>query len=58
MNFIGMDIHKKATVAVVKDEQGNLLKEAKFENSKENFQEFLNTKKFTYIPSDIALLPI
>ena len=42
MNFIGMDIHKKATVAVVKDEQGNLIKEAKFENSKENFQEFLN----------------
>jgi hypothetical protein len=29
MNFIGMDIHKKATLAVVKDEQGNLLKEAK-----------------------------
>ena len=27
MNYIGMDIHKQFTVAVVKDEQGNKLVE-------------------------------
>jgi transposase len=41
MNFIGMDIHKQFTVAVVKDEQGNELAKEKFENNKENFSEFL-----------------
>ena len=41
MNFIGMDIQKKFTVAVVKDEQGNELAKDKFENSKERFADFL-----------------
>mgnify|MGYP001578047484 FL=1 len=41
MNYIGMDIHKQFTVAVVKDEQGNKLAEEKFINSKINFDEFL-----------------
>ena len=41
MNYIGMDIHKQFTVAVVKDEQGNELTKEKFENSKENFSDFL-----------------
>ena len=41
MNFIGMDIHKQFTVAVVKDEQGNELAKDKFENSKERFADFL-----------------
>jgi len=41
MNFIGMDIHKQFTVAVVKDEQGNELAKEKFENNKENFSDFL-----------------
>ena len=41
MNFIGMDIHKKFTVAVAKDEQGNELAKDKFENSKETFADFL-----------------
>jgi len=41
MNFIGMDIHKQTTTAVAKDEQGNILNEARFDNSKENFKSFL-----------------
>lgn len=41
MNYIGMDIHKKFTVAVAKDKEGNKLAEDKFENSKENFADFL-----------------
>ncbi len=41
MNYIGMDIHKQFTVAVVKDEQGNKLAEDKFDNSEENFSIFL-----------------
>jgi transposase len=42
MNYIGMDIHKQFTVAVAKDEQGNVLAEDKFENNKETFGEFLS----------------
>lgn len=41
MNYIGMDIHKQFTVAVVKDEQGNELAEEKFTNSPEHFATFL-----------------
>ena len=41
MNYIGMDIHKQFTVAVVKDEQGNKLAEDKFDNSEDNFSRFL-----------------
>ena len=42
MNYIGMDIHKQFTVAVVKDKEGNELENEKFENSKENFKKFLS----------------
>lgn len=41
MNYIGMDIHKQFTVAVVKDKEGNQLAEEKFDNSKDNFANFL-----------------
>jgi len=41
MNYIGMDIHKQFTFAVVKDEKGNEIAKEKFENSKENFGKFL-----------------
>lgn len=41
MNYIGMDIHKKFTVAVVKDKEGNKLAEEKFENSEVNFKNLL-----------------
>jgi transposase len=36
-----MDIHKRFTFAVVKDEQGNKLYEEKFDNCKDNFAKFL-----------------
>jgi len=45
MNYIGMDIHKQFTVAVVKDEQGNKLAEEKFNNSEENFGNFMQNYK-------------
>lgn len=45
MNYIGMDIHKQFTVAVVKDEQGNKLVEDKFENSEDNFGGFMQQFK-------------
>lgn len=45
MNYIGMDIHKQFTVAVVKDEQGNKLAEEKFNNSEENFGNFMQGYK-------------
>ncbi len=45
MNYIGMDIHKQFTVAVVKDEQGNKLAEDKFTNSEENFGSFMRQYK-------------
>src|SRR3989338_9141350 len=41
MNYIGMDIHKQFTFAVVKDEQGKEIAKEKFDNSKENFSIFL-----------------
>jgi len=41
MNYIGMDIHKQFTVAVVKDKEGNEIENGKFDNSKENFKKFL-----------------
>lgn len=45
MNYIGMDIHKQFTVAVVKDEQGNKLAEEKFTNSEINFGNFMQIYK-------------
>ena len=42
MNYIGMDIHKQFTFAVVKDEQGKEIAKEKFDNSKENFSKFLD----------------
>jgi len=45
MNYIGMDIHKQFTVAVVKDEQGNKLAEEKFTNSEDNFGDFMQQYK-------------
>lgn len=42
MNYIGMDIHKRFTFAVAKDEQGNKISEEKFDNSKDNFAKFLS----------------
>jgi len=45
MNYIGMDIHKQFTVAVVKDEQGNKLAEDKFTNSEDNFGSFMQQFK-------------
>lgn len=41
MNYIGMDVHKRFTYAVVKDEHGNELAKERFDNSKENFSSFL-----------------
>lgn len=41
MNYIGMDIHKEFTFAVVKDEQGTEIAEDKFNNSPEQFTNFL-----------------
>ncbi len=45
MNYIGMDIHKQFTVAVVKDDNGNKLAKEKFDNSEEDFSKFLNAYK-------------
>lgn len=45
MNYIGMDIHKQFTVAVVKDEQGNKIAEDKFDNSEDNFGNFMQIFK-------------
>ncbi|HEY4713974.1 MAG TPA: IS110 family transposase [Aquirhabdus sp.] len=41
MNYIGMDIHKKNTYAVVKDELGNKLAEDEMASSKEALARFL-----------------
>ncbi len=41
INYIGMEIHKKFTVAVAKDRDGNKLSEEKFDNHKCNFERFL-----------------
>jgi len=45
MNYIGMDVHKIFTYAVVKDERGNSLAEEKFDNSVANFGIFLQPFK-------------
>lgn len=45
MNYIGMDIHKQFTVAVVKDKEGNELTSEKFENNRENFESLLKNFK-------------
>jgi transposase len=52
MNYIGMDIHKQFTVAVVKDNEGKELETEKFENSKENFVKFLKV----YLPDDTKIV--
>jgi transposase len=52
MNYIGMDIHKQFTVAVVKDKEGKELGLEKFENSKENFNKFLKT----YTPEETKIV--
>jgi len=52
MNYIGMDIHKQFTFAVVKDEQGNKLAEDKFENSEDNFSKFLEI----YYPEETKIV--
>lgn len=41
MNYIGMDVHKRFTYAVVKDETGKDLAQERFDNSEANFQSFL-----------------
>jgi len=45
MNYIGMDVHKRFTYAVAKDERGNSLAEEKFDNGVANFGIFLQTFK-------------
>jgi len=40
MYFAGLDIHKVFTFGVIKDEGGEVLNKAKFENSEENFESF------------------
>lgn len=52
MNYIGMDIHKQFTVAVVKDEQGTELADEKFANSKDNFGKFL----VNYLPNETKIV--
>jgi len=44
-NYVGLDIHKRFTYGVIKNEQGNKIKEDKFENSQENFDLFLKDCK-------------
>jgi len=45
MNYVGMDVHKHFTYAVVKDSQGNRLAEDKFTNDSVNFELFLEPYK-------------
>ncbi|MDP2926171.1 MAG: IS110 family transposase [Nanoarchaeota archaeon] len=52
MNYIGMDIHKKFTVAVAKDRDGNKLAEEKFNNSKSNFEAFLKI----FVPEETKIV--
>jgi len=52
MNYIGMDIHKKFTVAVAKDRDGNKLAEEKFDNSKSNFEAFLKI----FVPEETKIV--
>lgn len=41
MQYIGLDIHKKFSYGVIKDREGNILAEDKFDNGKEQFNKFL-----------------
>ena len=41
MRYIGLDIHKKFSYAVVKDKEGNILEENRFDNNKEQISQFL-----------------
>lgn len=52
INYIGMDIHKKFTVAVAKDRDGNKLAEEKFDNSKSNFEAFLKI----FVPEETKIV--
>ncbi len=52
MNYIGMDIHKQFTYAVVKDKDGNELDSGKFDNSLENFTQFLEP----YCPEETKIV--
>ena len=52
MNYIGMDIHKQFTVAVVKDEKGVKLAEEKFNSNKEQFATFLES----YAPKETEIV--
>ena len=52
MNYIGMDIHKQFTVAVVKDEGGNKIEDEKFDNSRESFRKFLSS----YSPEETKIV--
>ena len=47
-----MDIHKQFTVAVVKDKEGNELGNEKFDNSKDNFKNFLKI----YSPEETSIV--
>ena len=45
MNYIGIDFHKKYSVACVQDEDGKVIKRARIEgNSAEGFRRCLNTE--------------
>lgn len=52
MNYIGMDIHKQFTVAVVKDEKGNELANGKFSNNEEEFSSFLKN----FLPEETKIV--
>lgn len=52
MNYIGMDVHKQFTYAVVKEKDGNTLSKEKFDNSKENFQVFLKQ----FLPTETQIV--
>lgn len=41
MYYVGMDIHKKRTYAIVKDREGNMRAQQEFTNSKKNFERFM-----------------
>jgi len=41
MLYVGIDLHKEKVYGVVIDEKGNVIKEGKFSNTKEEFQKFL-----------------
>lgn len=43
--YVGLDIHKRFTQGIIKDAEGNELKEDKFENNQENFDLFLKDCK-------------